>query len=130
MNNVSEEYRKLFRTALAVSSNAYCPYSGFAVGAALLTQDGAVFCGANVENASYGVTLCAERAALGAAVAAGKRSFRAIAVGTPGGVAWPCGICRQAIFEFGQDIDVIAGSGEDALEVKKISELLPKGFSL
>ena len=130
MNNISEEYRQLFRTALAVSKNAYNPYSGFCVGAALLTEDGEVFTGVNVESASFGATICAERSALAAAVTAGKRSFRAMAVGAPGGAAWPCGICRQILFEFDDEPDVIAGADEASLEVKKLRELLPKGFSL
>ena len=89
----------LLSAARAAATRAYCPYSRFAVGAALLADDGRIFTGANVENASYGLTICAERAALFAAVNAGVRRFRALAVvaRTP---ATPCGACRQVLAEF------------------------------
>ena len=100
--------KELVRLALRARKNAYAPYSGFLVGAALLCRDGNVFCGANVENASYSLTCCAERNALFAAVSAGKREFEAIAVvgGKEGDISEfcpPCGACRQALSEFSPD---------------------------
>ena len=97
--------RELIDLAIRAQANAYAPYSGFKVGAALLCEDGEVFVGANVENSSFGLTNCAERSALFAAVSAGKRSFKAIAVvgGADGVVSDfcpPCGACRQALAEF------------------------------
>jgi cytidine deaminase len=117
--------KELYQKAVSAAENAYAPYSGFRVGAAVLTSDGEVFLGANVENASYGATICAERVAISSAVAAGKRDFEAIAVTAP-----PCGICRQVLFEFGDGIRVITGPDADHLETEIISELLPKGFHL
>lgn len=125
-----EKYRDLYLTALDASSKAYAPYSGFNVGAALLCSDGTVFTGVNVENASYGATICAERSALSAAVTAGKREFEAIAVASLEAEAFPCGICRQVIFEFGDDIKIIAGKNADDLEIIDIKDLLLKGFRL
>ena len=99
---------ELVKLALGARKNAYAPYSGFLVGAAILCSDGSVFCGANVENASYSLTCCAERNALFAAVSAGKREFEAIAVvgGKEGDISEfcpPCGACRQALSEFSSD---------------------------
>ncbi|MDR0852260.1 MAG: cytidine deaminase [Clostridiales Family XIII bacterium] len=117
--------KELYIKATAAAENAYAPYSDFRVGAAVLTMDGEVFLGANVENASYGATICAERVAIASAVAAGNRDFEAIAVTAP-----PCGICRQFIFEFGDNIRVITGPDADHLESETISALLPGGFHL
>ncbi len=102
--------RRLWLAAKAVAANAYAPYSGLRVGAALETVTGRTFTGVNVENASYPAGLCAERAALAAAVAAGERRFSALAVATDSGAALlPCGACLQALAEFGE-LSVIAGS--------------------
>lgn len=120
---------KLYRMAVDAAKNAYSPYSGFSVGAALLCSDGTVFTGCNIENASYSVTVCAERVALFSAVAAGKREFCAIAVagGSDGDYSKPCppcGVCRQALSEFcGGDMAVILSDGAHRLE-----ELLPYSF--
>ena len=98
----SAAIRKLVRAARAASRNAYAPYSHFRVGAALRGTGEAVFTGANVENASYGLTICAERAALASAVSAGCRKFKAIAIVSGGGEsAYPCGACLQVLAEFG-----------------------------
>ena len=111
-------------------NNAYAPYSHFKVGAALLTKSGEVFTGVNVENATYGATICAERTALVKAASKVKREFDAIAVVSSGGEVYPCGICRQFIFEFGDNIKIITGEDEDHIKVTKIKDLLPNGFRL
>ncbi len=114
--------------AEAARAQAYCPYSGFAVGAALEADDGRIFVGCNVENASYGVTLCAERAALAAAITGGARRFRRLAIVAPTdpGVA-PCGACRQALAEFGLEL-VVEGFGPEGRRSWTLRELLPDGF--
>jgi cytidine deaminase len=124
--------RALFWRAKAACERAYAPYSGFRVGAAVLTASGEVFEGANIENASYGATICAERVAVSKTVSEGhKDSIAAIAIASSGAdAAFPCGICRQFIFEFGDDIRIIVGTDEARLEEYTISELLPNGFRL
>ena len=123
----------LLQTARDVARNAHAPYSNFHVGAAVLTEGRAVYRGCNVENASYGLTICAERAALFAAVAgegADKLRIRAIAVQTASGdPASPCGACRQVIYEFNPDALVLF-QGENGLETMKARDLLPLGFRL
>jgi cytidine deaminase len=112
-------------------AQAYAPYSGFRVGAALESEDGRVFTGCNVENASYPVTICAERVALGAAVAAGANSFRRVAIVSSGRrVASPCGMCRQALAEFGLEVEVtsLTVGGERASWM--LRDLLPEAFDL
>ncbi|MDR2610660.1 MAG: cytidine deaminase, partial [Clostridiales Family XIII bacterium] len=123
--------KELYGLAVAAMAQAYAPYSGYKVGAALLTKSGEVFCGANAENASYGASICAERAAFTSALSAGHRKFAAIAIAANGAApAWPCGICRQFIFEFGDDIRVLTGPDADSLQSFTIAELLPNGFRL
>jgi len=124
------KYRELFRTAQGMVQSAYAPYSRFKVGAALLTKSGEVFTGVNVENSSFGATICAERTAFVKAVSEGHREFEAIAVTSSDGEALPCGICRQFMFEFGDDLKIITGDDEDHLRVTEIKELLPFGFRL
>ncbi|MDL2214042.1 cytidine deaminase [Clostridia bacterium OttesenSCG-928-O13] len=129
---------QLVRAAVAARQNAYAPYSHFAVGAALLAEDGTVFTGCNVENAAYGVSNCAERTALFKAVSEGHRTFAAIAVaGAAAGSNYtgpqprcsPCGVCRQALFEFGgKDLFVVLATGGDGYEMHTLGELLPLGF--
>ena len=120
---------KLIEMAKKARDNAYAPYSNFKVGAALLTEDGEIFTGANVENASYGLSICAERVAVFKAVSEGKRKLKAIAVvadtekPTP-----PCGACRQVLAEFG-DIEVIMANLKGDVKVMKLSELLPEAFT-
>lgn len=118
----------LVAAARAAREQAYAPYSQFRVGAALLTAEGAVFTGCNVENASYGLTICAERAAACAAVAAGARRFRRIVVATDSDPpAAPCGACRQVLSEFGPDAEVVAVG--PARELRwTLRELLPAAF--
>lgn len=120
----------LFQLALASAQRAYAPYSGFRVGAALLASDGRVFSGVNVENSSFGGTICAERTAVVKAVSEGVLNFSAIAVASPDGASSPCGICRQFLFEFGEELRVITGKDGDHLQVRTIRELLPEGFRL
>ena len=122
--------KELFRMAVEASENAYAPFSNFHVGAALLTADGTVFTGVNIENSSYGATICAERTAMVKAISEGARDFQSIAIAGNGGTSWPCGICRQFMYEFCPDIRVISGENEDELQVYTLKELLPEGFKL
>lgn len=121
--------------AKAARENAYAPYSGFAVGAALLCGDGTVYTGCNVENAAYSPTLCAERVAICKAISEGKRDFTAIAVcgGKKGenlSLCTPCGVCRQVMGEFCKpDFTVYITDGEEIF-AHKLSEILPMQFSL
>jgi cytidine deaminase len=113
--------------ALEARSRAYAPYSNFAVGAALQTTAGRVFGGCNVENASFGLTICAERVALAKAVSEGERDFRAIAVVSRGG-ATPCGACRQVLAEFNPDLRVIVADLEGNRREFSLRALLPEAF--
>jgi cytidine deaminase len=120
---------RLVEAARAMQDKAHCPYSHYRVGAALETADGVVFLGCNVENASYGLTICAERAAVFAAVGAGARRFRRIVIATdsePPGP--PCGACRQVLAEFGSEIEV-ESVGPRQSKTWTIRELLPDAFS-
>jgi cytidine deaminase len=119
----------LLEAARAVQQHAHAPYSGFRVGAALETEDGQVFVGCNVENASYGLTICAERSALVSAVAAGHRRFRRIVVVSDSDPpASPCGACRQMLAEFGLALRVDAVGPGQALQWT-LAELLPDAFT-
>ena len=123
-------YDALLQAAVDVRAQAYCPYSGFAVGAALLAASGRIYTGANVENASYGATICAERAALTAAVTAGERNFRALAIAAGDSPTPPCGICRQVLREFGDMTVVYANAdGSNAIQTT-LAALLPDDFSV
>jgi cytidine deaminase len=134
VSEVSPEQRdRLLRAAHEAMQKAHAPYSKFFVGAAVLTHSGKVYTGCNVENASYGLTICAERNAIFAAVAAegGQHmKLRAVAVANAAGMACsPCGACRQVILEFGPEALVIF-QGSNGIETARASELLPAGFSL
>lgn len=118
------EYTKLLDCAKAARKNAYAPYSEFCVGAALLTSSGKVYTGCNVENLSFGATICAERCAIAKAVSEGERKFSAIAVYAGEKFTSPCGICLQTIAEFSADIDIILADG-DAIKVYKLKDLMP-----
>lgn len=126
---------ELVKAAFVAMENAYSPYSHCKVGAALLTCDGKVYLGCNVENASYGATNCAERTAFFKAISEGKREFSKIAIvgGFEGEVTdmfMPCGICRQVMSEFCDgDFEVLVASGKEKFEVFKLSELLPHSFN-
>ncbi len=122
--------RELLRRAREARANAYAPYSEFPVGAALLDEDGRVFTGVNVENASYGLTTCAERSAVVRAMTEGARRFRAIAVvgpndrvGTP-----PCGSCRQILHEAAPDLLVVTPDSEGEPRLTPLPQLLPGAF--
>jgi cytidine deaminase len=122
---------ELMAVAEAARAAAHAPYSRFQVGAALLCEDGTVQRGCNVENASFGATICAERTAVAAAVAAGRRRFVAIAVAGPGGVALgPCGICRQVLSEFSPDgaLRVVTRDAAGATRATTLGALLPAAF--
>jgi cytidine deaminase len=121
--------RRLERAARRAAQAAYAPYSKFRVGAAVLTDSGAVFAGCNVENASYGLCNCAERTAIFSAVAAGERVIRAVAIFTPTTAPTaPCGACRQVINEFGPDALVISVCNTKQREETPASQLLPAAF--
>jgi cytidine deaminase len=119
---------KLIDAARAAQRQAYAPYSNFLVGAALESEDGTIYTGCNVENASYGLTICAERAAICAAVTAGARKFRrAVVVSDIDPPAAPCGACRQVLAEFGRDLR-IDGVGPGGTVSWTIAQLLPAAF--
>jgi len=122
--------RELVQKAIDMQKFSYCPYSNFPVGAALLCEDGNVFTGCNVESASYGATICAERTALLKAVSEGYREgFTAIAVAGQGGeFCWPCGSCRQMLYEFAPALRVLAVRGDGEYEEMSLADLLPRGF--
>ena len=124
---------ELVKKAVDALNNSYAPYSGFRVGAALLTADGKTFCGCNIENASYPAGICAERTAVGNAVSAGAREFLKIAIvgGKNGEITDycpPCGICRQVLSELcGEDLEILLYNGEK-VKSYPLSELLPHNF--
>ena len=122
--------QELVARAIAMQEFSYVPYSKFPVGAALLCADGTVFTGCNVENAAYGSTICAERTALLKAVSEGRRSgWTAIAIAGQGeDYCWPCGACRQMLYEFAPDLRVLAARRDGAFQTATLSQLLPHGF--
>ena len=118
---------RLKRRARLAAARAYAPYSGFAVGAALLTKSGKIFSGCNVENVSLGLTICAERSAVAAAVANGEKDFVAIAVVAGSAEpAVPCGACRQVLAEFNPELKVIASTSSGKIQELVLSDLLPR----
>ncbi len=117
----------LIKKAQEAMQVAYAPYSGFKVGACLLTKSGRVYTGCNVENASFGATNCAERTAVFKAVSEGETEFEKIAIVASKGLAFPCGICRQVLNEFAPQIDVIVSYNGQTI-ITKLNELLPHGF--
>jgi cytidine deaminase len=119
---------QLIEVAQTARANAYAPYSGYCVGAAVLTAEGGIFAGCNVENASLGLTVCAERNAVGMAVAAGARQFQALAVVTKSSPpAAPCGACRQTLTEFG-DFPIFLVNDTGERQATSVSELQPRPF--
>jgi cytidine deaminase len=131
VKSTSPKFRKLIATAKAAQRNAHAPYSKFHVGAALLTKSGKVYTGVNIENASYGLTNCAERVAIGKAVSEGHRKFQAIACVAPSTSLSPCGACRQVLAEFGEMVVICADSRNTRrIRIHLLSELLPHAFKL
>lgn len=121
---------ELIERAFAMHAYSYVPYSKFPVGAALLCADGSVFTGCNVENAAYGSCICAERTALLKAVSEGHREdWVAIAIAGRGGdYCWPCGACRQMLYEFAPNLRVLAARGDGAFQATTLDQLLTNGF--
>jgi cytidine deaminase len=126
MNDLDKE---LLEAAEAVRENAYAPFSTFRVGSALVTDDGEIYSGSNVESASYGLTVCAERVAVWNAISHGKRKIVKIAVvADTEDLTPPCGVCRQIIWEFGGDIPVVLGNLKGKSETVQMKDLLPRAF--
>jgi len=122
--------RALVEAARLAAERAYCRYSGYAVGAAIESESGLIFSGCNVENASYGATMCAERSAIFALVSAGQRRIERVAVFAPGEpMAMPCGMCRQVIAEFCLDAQVLVAGPRGVLR-RSFAQLLPEAFRL
>ncbi len=130
ITQISPVFKKLISEARKARTNSYSPYSRFKVGAALLGDSGKIYRGTNVENASYGLTICAERSAVAQAVSAGEKKFKAIAVcGGGKEIIPPCGACRQVLLEFGPDIQVFMVSESNQVLSASLSHLLPAAFS-
>ena len=130
-----DEIHSLIKAALEARQNAYAPYSGFLVGAALLADSGRIYTGVNVENASYPVGICAERSAFAAAVSAGERSFSGLAIVGGGSdglcITPPCGMCRQTIAEFCKDsFELILARSDEDHRILTLGGLFPERFSL
>ena len=122
------DIQQLMKQAIAVSNNAYIPYSQYPVGAALRATDGSVYTGCNVENAAYPATICAERTALVKAVSEGRQNFDTLVVVTRNGGS-PCGLCRQMLYEFAPKLRVIIGDLDGKISLDcRLSDLLPHGF--
>ena len=127
--------KELCKEAIDAMKNAYAPYSGYKVGAALLTEKGKLFAGCNIENAAYTPTVCAERVALFNAISSGERNFTAIAVAggkdeVISGAFPPCGVCRQVMAEFcAPDFTVLVVTGEDSYKKYTLNELFPQAFT-
>ncbi len=126
------DYNELINRAIEVSKNSYAPYSKFAVGACVFTTNGNMYTGCNFENSSFGLTICAERNAVGSAIAAGETQIRAVAIYSPNSeYCYPCGACRQVLNEFKSEegLDVIL-TGKDGIKSVPLEQLLPEGFIL
>lgn len=122
------ENRDLIEKAMEAKEKAYVPYSNFHVGAAVETEDGSIYTGCNIENASYTPTVCAERTAIFKAVSEGGRKIKKIAIVGDSNMTYPCGVCRQVIREFGKDADIIIANSKDEYEVYTLEDLLPHSF--
>lgn len=121
--------QELVDLAFTMLDRSYAPYSHFPVGAALEGTDGSVYTGCNVENAAYGSCICAERTALVKAVSEGCRTFRRLAVvGNSTDFCWPCGACRQMLYEFAPDLEILAANRDHRFVKYTLRQLLPQGF--
>lgn len=130
MSSAGDREPERVRSAMRVMQNAYAPYSRFRVGAVLVGADGAEYAGCNVENSSFPAGLCAERAALAVAVAAGARSFAALIIATEADAPTPpCGLCRQALVEFGGQLDIVSATSRGARRHWNLQDLLPSPFT-
>lgn len=126
-----QDMEKLIRLAKKAHQNAYAPYSKFKVGAVLLTKAGNIYSGCNVENASYGLSICAERVAMSNAITNGEKEFENLVVYTDRKEFFlPCGACRQFISEFSDELKIIIVNGMDKIKITNIKELLPEKFKL
>lgn len=129
LGELAPQDQALVEAAALARDNAYAPYSGFKVGAAIRARDGLVYAGCNVENVSFGGTICAERSALACAVSRGARDFETIAIVTDAErPAAPCGICRQVLAEFSPDLHVILANTDGVCEEHELGDLLPQAF--
>ena len=126
--DLGQDWRNLLDRARSARQSAYAPYSRFAVGAAVRTRNGKIYTGANIENAAYGLTVCAERVALWKAVSEGEREFEALALVTDTG-SMPCGSCRQVMAEFASGLSLLIADPEGMAWLTSASELLPHAFS-
>lgn len=127
------DYQELINLAIKASENSYSPYSKFAVGACVLAGSGKTYSGCNFENSSFGLTICAERNAVGSAIVAGERKIKAVAIYSPNSeYCFPCGACRQVLNEFKdaqEGLDVVL-TGSEGIKIYKLEQLLPEGFNL
>jgi cytidine deaminase len=128
---LTSSQQKLLHAAQTTREGAYAPYSHFLVGAAVLTAAGNIYAGCNVENASFGLSICAERTAIFHAVCAGERSIVELAIVTDvDDPSRPCGACRQVLFEFGRDATVIMANNRGSVVIRSLTELFPEPFEL
>jgi len=127
---LNKGYDRLIEEARKAREKAYTPYSKFKVGAAVLTSDGKIFSGCNIENASFSLTMCAERVAVFKAISEGANKLKAVAIiADTSRPCTPCGACRQVISEFGKNIVLIMANLRGDIEIKKINKLLPNAFN-
>ena len=130
LDDLTPAERVLVQTARAAAERAYCRYSGYAVGAAIESESGRIFSGCNVENASYGATMCAERSAIFGLISSGERQIKSVCVYAPAEpLAMPCGMCRQVIAEFCQDAPVLVAGPRGVLR-RSFTQLFPEAFQL
>lgn len=129
MNNINIEDKELIKLAIEARKKSYSPYSKFKVGAALLTSEGNIYTGCNIESSSFSPTICAERTALAKAVSSGDKKFVKIAIiGSEGEYTYPCGVCRQFLREFANDMEIIIAKNENEFKKTSLTELLPNSF--
>ena len=130
MKSKKESYLKLVQCAKEAKTNALAPFSNFRVGAAILTKSGKIFTGCNIENSSFGLTICAERTAIFKAISEGHRNFLAMAIVSDNGeFTPPCGACRQVLMDLAGDIDFVMVNKKNVLQIKKMHSLLPLAFT-